>query len=496
MPRSKGAIVGETYQQILTRTLPSTIAAWEKLGFIKDKHYFIGKRPPRKWKWKEPFEAPPSYDHYISVCNGAGVHLVSQDILGSSNGLNISWTVGDEAKYLNRKKYEDETLPTIRADFDKYGHLPFYASETFTTSMPTVADAKWILDMQKQVDPERINLIRGFQYEILRLRNLGDGNISTSKKLAIATEIRKYQKYLAEIQKDCIYYSEFSSVENVAILGENYLRKMKRTMPDFIFETEILNKRPDQIEGGFYPAFNTEVHTYTAFNNSFLQDLDYDIAKISEYSNKQDSRQDADCIKTMPLHVAVDWGSRINCMSVAQWHRAKNELKFIKCLHVLHPEYLDHLAAKFIAYYQHHPCKEVFFAYDHTGNTSMANSDKTYSEQFATLLRRAGWRVYMVSKGKAAPTHQEKYLLWQRLLERKDSRIPVISFNKYNCKELIISMLQAPVRQGPRGIVKDKSSEKNINVPQQEATHYSDTADILVSQLFTSLIRKTPDFVM
>ena len=58
MPRSCWGIVGSTYQQILTRTLPSTIASLERIGYYKDVHYFIGRKPPPSWGWPEPFQRP------------------------------------------------------------------------------------------------------------------------------------------------------------------------------------------------------------------------------------------------------------------------------------------------------------------------------------------------------------------------------------------------------------------------------------------------------
>jgi hypothetical protein len=491
MPRSTGISIGETHMQMTTRTLPSRIEGWEKLGIIKDRHYFIGRKPPKAWNWPEPFEPPVSYDHFIVFCNGSGIHMVSQDRKGSSNGINCDWIDGDEVKYLNYDQFLDETLPTMRANRTRFSHLPFHHSITFTTSMPTAADAKWILKKREEMDPEQIQLMFMINAKIFELQNQLNKDISTTQKKAIHRQINKYNSELNALRFNSVYYSEASSLDNIAVLGVDYIKKMKRIMPDFIFETEILNKRPDQIEGGFYLNLNLDKHTYTAYNNSYLDSLDYNIEKLSVV----DSRMDGDCIGSLPLRIAVDWGDKINCMSIGQLNQSKNEFRFLKCLHVKAPEFLDHLAQKFIDYYVYHKTKEVYFAYDHTGNTGLANSDKTYSDQFAAILRKAGWRVMMVSKGKAAPSHQEKYLLWYKLLKGDISNAPRILFNKNNCKELLISMLQAPAKQGPKGIIKDKNSEKNDNIPQEEATHYSDTADILISQLFTAFIRKTPDFI-
>jgi hypothetical protein len=491
MPGSSGISIGETYQQLLTRTLPSRIEGWSKLGLIKDKHYFIGRKPPRAWKWPDPIEAPVSYDHYIAFCNGSGIHLVSQDRKGSSNGINSDWIEGDEAKYLKYQQFLDETLPTMRANRPKFKHLPCHWSITFTTSMPTAADAKWILKKREEMDPEQIKIMLLINAEILLLQGQFEQAKTETTRKAILRSINKLNEQLHQMRFNCIYYSEASTLDNIAVLGTEYIKRMKRIMPDYIFETEILNKRPDTIEGGFYPMLDLDVHTYTSYNNSYLDSLDYDFNKTKIV----DSRMDEDCVKSQPLRIAVDWGSKINCMSIGQWFSSINTFKFLKCMHVLHPELLDHLAKKFLDYYQHHTCKEVHFAYDHTGNTNLANSNRTYAEQFADILKKGGWKVIMRSKNKAAPTHQEKYLLWYKLLQRQDPRMPMVMFNKNNTKELQISMLQAPAIEGPKGIQKNKSSERNENVPQEQATHYSDTADILVQDLFSFIIRKRSSFV-
>jgi hypothetical protein len=112
MPRCTGVIVGATFQQILTRTLPPVIAGWEKLGYINGKHFLIGIKPPKVWRekfdWKGPYHLPLNYEYFISWWNGAGVQLVSQDRAGSSNGVSIDWIMGDEAKLLNRERWNSK----------------------------------------------------------------------------------------------------------------------------------------------------------------------------------------------------------------------------------------------------------------------------------------------------------------------------------------------------------------------------------------------------
>lgn len=117
MPRSSSVITGRTYTQILTRTIPPVIAFFEKLGYIRDKDFFIGKKPPKAWKWREPLQAPVLYDHYFifgTPRGSVGFNLASQDRVGSSRGLNTDFEFTDESLTLDIDRYNKETHATNR----------------------------------------------------------------------------------------------------------------------------------------------------------------------------------------------------------------------------------------------------------------------------------------------------------------------------------------------------------------------------------------------
>lgn len=486
MPRSTHIVVGATYQQLLTRTLPSLIGGLEKLGYKKDEHYLIGKKPPRSWKWKEPFEPPVRYDYFVPFWNGSGLHLVSQDIKGSANGINADTVKGDEAKYLHWQKFNDEILPTVRANTQRYGHLSNHQRIFFTTSMPTAAQAKWILGKREEMDAQQVDTITALSLEVVKLQQAYPA-ASRTRQQAIVREIKKISAYLATLRKDCVHYSEASTLDNLSVLGLEYIKKMKRVMPDFIFETEILNKRPDAIEGGFYPLLGPQ-HEYASFDNSYLENQDYQFEKLEV----PDCRQDADCVRSLPLRLAVDWGGKISCLSVAQ--HVGNEYRFIKNFYVMHPQLIDDLAREFDGYYKYHPVKDLIFIRDSAwGNARKPDSLLNYNQQFVGKLRELGWAVREIELG-VPPDDMSRYLLWYKLLQERDPRLPRIRFNTYNCKEMLTSMHQAPVKQGKYGqIEKDKGSEKGGG-PQQDATHFSDTGDQHVISIDKFILREQINF--
>lgn len=440
MPRSNNILVGQTYQQILTRTLPSTIAGLERLGLRKDHDYFVGRRANRKLKWDEPHQPPLDYARSIHFWTGAVFNLVSQDRAGSGRGLNTDSVIGDECNLLDIEKLNIDTLATMRGSDPRLKDRDMFMTTFFVGTTPLDQIGKWMYkkELEAVADPKSLLYLRA------------------------------------------------SSFENFDNLGEEWFKMMKRSMPDFLYNAEILNIRPARIEDGFYPLLS-ENHFYVNYNYDFYDSIGNRIGIESV-----DSRGDADCNPYQPLEISVDWGASINCMVVCQ--QDGDELKFINEFYVKSPKILDHLfTEKFIPYYQHHQKKEIFFWYDRNGNSKIANSEMTFFEQARKILEDAGWEVYPMSRG-LDPFHQDKFILWNMLLSEEEAHYPVIRFNRANCKCTIVSMQNAPAKD-LKGITKDKSSERKKEFPQEEATHFSDAADIIVYGKFKDLLQGRSIFI-
>ncbi|MGJ3236417.1 hypothetical protein [Marivirga sp.] len=494
MPRSSWTIVGETYRQILTRTLPSTKRALEYFGYHENVDYYIKKRPPANSGFSKPFEAPGTYEHYMIFRNGCGFHLVSLDPNGgSSRGLNIDGVIGDEALLLNRERLGDNVLATNRGNDQFFKHLPYHHGLFLFSSMAYGSQGKWLFDYAKYYEK------KGIDYKSIKKRLVKnqlkfiDTKIVEERKLLWKEiiELKAQIKWFASKSKGGIFYNEFDIFDNIQNVGIKYIQSQRRDLTEFKFLVEILNYYPEQTDEGFYPALSREKHTYkNTNNNTFMQGHDWDSSVVQS----SDSRWDSDVAPLKPLTIAADWGAKINCLTVSQYDDIKNILRFLKSLYVKHPKNLDDLAQDFCDYYRHHPEKHVRFLYDHTGNSRVANSKETYAEQFAKILEKNGWTVEMATKG-AAMSHQNKYLLWNKILKKEEPNMPDIQFNLDNCKDALVSMENAPVKEGKTGIEKNKSSEKNELIPQEEATHFSDTCDMHVVDLFSDKLVNMPSFI-
>ena len=491
MPRAAWTITGATYQAILTRTLPSTRASLERLGYYHGVHYFIGKKPSAAYGFAEPYQPPFKYDNAIIFRNGTLFHLVSQDKGGgSARGLNTDGAICDESLLLDKNKFDQEVSTTIRGNYQYFDKCRLHGGVHHFTSMPY--GSSWLLNAGEyyERDGNDIKLVRA---KLIEMQIAFIDEKDPRKRMKLWPEIDALNKRIRYYpDKNGFLYSEANAFDNLKgnIIKLNYLEAERRKLTDYVYRVEVLNQRTDKVEGGFYANLDPAVHTYTSFDNDYLKTLALD----TNYQVKLEdatSLQDADCKSNMPLRIAVDWGAKITCMTVAQ--QELQQLNLLKDLYVKAPLILDDLAKNFCRYYANHICKEVYFHYDHTGNSRQANSDQTYAEQFAKILRNNGWTVYMVSKG-AAPEHKDKYLLISRLLKELDPRHPRLRFNKHNCKHLLLSMSLAPVTEVMGVVKKNKNSERSSTVPAEQATHLSDTFDILVWGLYQQLLSSMPVF--
>lgn len=506
MPRSKWALVGSSFKQILTLTLPSTIASLERLGLYKDKHYFVGRKPPASWNRVEPYEPPLEWDHAIYFWKeGVVFQMVSQDA-GSSGarGGNFDGVITDESLLLNKERFDKEVSAANRGNIRYFGKNPLHHGVFHFSSMPYGDVGKWLLDGGKYYLEDNYDFSQ-LQNELIKMQLQFIDNKDRAFRIKMWQDMQALsQKIRFYTSKEGMLYSEANTFDNLENLGLKFLEDQREDLTDFIFLIEILNKRPGSVEAGFYPTLDYQRHAREYSNNSFLFGLDYNLKKLQTV----DSRMDGDCDPSAPLRVAVDWGSKISVLSVAQelgmeTKYAQNgkllvpakEYRFLKGLYVKHPKLINDLADKFCDYYEYHLNKNLVFIEDSEwGNARKPDDDKTYNEQFIDRLQKRRWKVNRMNLGRV-PSHQARYHLAHEMLGGKDERLPDISFNKVNCRDILTAMSNAPVTQGRRGeIKKDKSSEKKLTVPGQEATHFTDTVDLHFLSIDKHVIRRQADW--
>ncbi|WP_020599184.1 hypothetical protein [Spirosoma panaciterrae] len=471
MPRGHGCFVGSTYLQLLERTLPPVIKGWEQMGWVRNRDFWIRERPPKRLNVPQPIVGPITPEHCIFFRNGAVASLVSQDRPGSANGKTVHWIVGDEAKFLNKERLDSELLMTNRGDFRHFGHVAEFHSLLFCTDMPTSKAAMWILEEEKRMDKTRIQAILNLKTKIF---SLYEALLAyPSKRNAILNKIKELQAQWDELRKGTVYFSEASTLDNLAGFGAEAIAQLRAKLPSFIFQTAILNRRPFLTQDAFYPDLD-ERHFYDMEDHAFLDTFNFDQFGKGLFD---DSRKDADVDKYRPLDIALDNGAHINPLLVGQLHG--REYRILKELYVRHPERVQDVAIAFCKYYKHHPCKTVNYFFDHTALGTSATSSVSPKDTFVEILEKDGWNVEQQYIGHT-PDPENRSELWGRSLRGGDSRLFRVGFNRHNCQYVRISMQQTQIEQGSQGFRKNKADERNSNLDQRETTHFSDAADTLL----------------
>ncbi|MDR1554222.1 MAG: hypothetical protein LBS69_12310 [Prevotellaceae bacterium] len=462
MPRSAGAFVAATFQQALTRTLPATFAALREMGWIRDVHYVVGHRPPKKLGFAEPIIKPMRYDYVIAWYNGSIQHIISQDVKGSSNSLTLDYIFIDEAKFINHEKLKEETLPANGAIQKYFGHSPYHHGLLVLSDMPTTKKGSWFFRYRELMDNELITTIQGLVYEIWKLKQ-------KPKSTSIDKMIRGYKRTLAEFRSVATYYREWSSIENIQILGEKYIRQMKRDLSPLVFQTSILCKRITRLLDGFYPSLSEDIHTYTAFNNDYLQSLNYDLSKIES----PDCRQDGDLDPNMPIYIAFDYNANINWLVAAQ--QQGNKMKVIKSFYVKFTRKLREVIDDFCNYYKYHPTSEVIYYYDNTAlGSNYAVSEEDFASVICSQFIKNNWLIRRIHIGNPLK-HREKYIMIDQAFKGQRYLFP--QFNKNNNDALLLAMRYTEVVVNSRGFSKQKCGEKLAETEEDKLEYRTDGTD-------------------
>lgn len=467
MPGSTGGIVVPTFKHGLTNTIPGLLAAWKRWGYVEGLHYVVGKKPPKSFR--QPIIDPKDYEHIISFYNGSVAVIISQDRPGSSNSLTLSWLLVDEAKFIDYAKLKDETLPANGGIKSYFGKHSFNHSIMILSDMPQTQKGSWFLHYRDKMDPELIATIEATVYEIWRtkerIRTLNAKGEPVPPYLK--GYLRRLDRDLNKMRSVAVYYREYSSIENLQLLGENYIKQMKRDLTPLTFQTSILCQRIGIAKDGFYSSMR-EGHKYDANDNQYLDTLgfDYDFSAL-------DSRADKDVDPDAPICIGMDYNANINWIVAGQ--PRDRRLNVIKSFYVKFERKIPALVEDFCRYYASHRNKTVVFYYDATAlGSNYAVNEQDFRWVVVHEFERQGWRCEAVYLGNPM-RHDEKYLLINQGFAGKQRLMPF--FNRSNNEDLILAIQSAGVSRGRNGFRKDKSGEKVAESEEDLLEHRTDGTD-------------------
>lgn len=467
MPGSTGGIVVPTFKHGLTNTLPGLFAAWKRWGFIQGVHYVVGRKPPKSFA--RAIIEPSDYEHVISFYNGSVAIIISQDRPGSSNSLTLSWLLVDEAKFIDYERLKDETLPANGGIKSYFGKHSFNHSIMILSDMPQTQKGSWFLHYKEKMDEELIDTIKATIYEIWktkeRVRKLKQQHKPVPKYLR--NYLRRLDTNLNKMRSVAVYYKEYSSIENLQLLGENYIKQMKRDLTPKTFQTSILCQRIGISKDGFYSSMR-EGHKYNASNFEYLDSLGYNFAPEA-----MDCRADKDVNPLAPICIGMDYNANINWIVAGQPEGRR--LNVIKSFYVKFERKIPALIEDFCNYYMHHQNKTVVYYYDTTAlGANYAVNDQDFHWVVCHEFERHGWQVEDVYLGNPM-RHDEKYLLINQGFAGKQRLMPF--FNRQNNDDLILAIQSAGVLRGRNGFRKNKDGEKLEESEENLLQHRTDGSD-------------------
>ena len=596
MPGMLGAWLAISRQQAFSKTIPGTMAAMERMfGFTIGIHMGWG-RPPKHAR--PAIFKPKNYDNIIWFANGAQWASISLAQTASANSYTFSHAILDEGRFANKKKIDEEFMPSLSGQTHPLGNIefseynPYYRGRMFVTDASLTAKGSWL-----EREDEKLELIiesgpfKGKTYQwvqdkledyarkVIRYNDL----LYNSKKTghtphvvpievrsmirAIALKMIKHEGqfkilpnhgkqlsknmvdmavnyhlvstddaelifdyeylltpeeywemqmfdksdkfrngYLRELRRVGFVVRRASTLENIDILGEDYIKQLKRDLPAYTFAVSILNVKVKKSNDGFYSNLDIDrVHGYVNDNEiDPLSVANWSTQKatgiiggkkitsesyqpdLKELSERNDCRMDADCVNDLPLYLAFDYNANINTLVVGQVYQRDGleAVNVIKSFYVKNERKLRELVDDFSHYYAPKRAinRDVVYFYDATAKqgASYALTDERFYQAVIKELERNGWNVTAIDMG-VPEKHEVKHRIINNALAGIE--YPAIRINQTQNPDLIIAMQLCEVSIGYQGFRKDKSQEKKAetedNLPLQQRTDFTDAFDSL-----------------
>lgn len=456
MPGSSGFLYQRNFKQLLGKTLSHTLAFLKRYGYQRDVHYFVGRKAPKWMNFKLPIVEPVSWDQAIHVYNGTCVYLLSQDVRFSANSLTTDWGKIDEGRSINKEKLFEEVMPTLSGTEPRFESCHKWKGYTIVSDMPTSKEGQWILDQEKLMDPE---LIEAIENTIAHINYLKDKyRVMSEMPVNAVREIQRQRNELFFLRQNAFLYKEYDTIENLEIVGIDYIKKQKLILPPVIFMTSIMNKRIRKLTDGFYPNLEPAVHYYDADNTTYLDNLrtikgTLDLDRIAE----DNCLKDGDIDPTVPLAITLDYNANINWIITGQ--RAEPVMKTLSSKYVKFNRKIRELCRDWCDYYQYIRNKDVIYYYNSTAlDGAYADEDApNFQEIVVEELSKRGWNVEPVYIGNTW-THKVKHQVIDDALKGRKYLFP--KFNRANNPALLPSMEMCGIRIGRTGFEKNKAGEK------------------------------------
>lgn len=408
LPKSNGDIVSRTIKDLKNGSFPTIQAAWKQMGFYEHTdnspgHYVLWKKPPHYWPraWQEPQD----YTNVISVFTGCQMELLGMQSVDGGRGPTSDWQLYDEFAFLNMDRVEKVFDSRCRGNKIRYEHKVFDAVRHMHRSKIMITSSAW----------------------------------NSNRKVI------KYYRDMAKKFPEDYYYSKATVHDNVKILGQDYIDRMRRKNPT-VFAIEYECQEID-ISSSKYYSGTSDFHLYS--NDVDFVDPFYDSSKA--------------------LELYLDFNAGFECGVVAQPFDLG--LAFQKEFYT--HKTVEFLADEFDEFYTDHSNRVVILDGDRGGLNRRGTKD-TYFDQIELRLSDLGWHVIRRDR-QVNPPHLDKYLLhrWICQAEELGRGERILRYNQDGCPSLIRAMALTNVLDNYKKDKKPEKSKQNRHLH----THLPDAHD-------------------
>lgn len=349
----------------------------------------------------------------------------------------------------------------------------------------------------KVVTPEDAELL--FDHEFLLTRE-------EWAELRVLRDSRGYREHVNALRCNTFAFYRASTIDNIDIVGEDYIARMKRDLPPLVFMVSILNEKKSHASDGFYSRLDIEnVHGYVpedcpAVDRAFRTktasrviggqrvETQYEAPDFTALGKENSCATDGDVAPGLPLYIAFDYNANINWVVTGQLRHDpqcnREALMVLSSMYVKYERKLRELCRDWCRYYEPHRrmCKTVTYFYDSTAKfrAYAVEGQQDFKDIVIEELTRAGCEVNPVDMGRPAD-HVGKYKDINESLAGVSW--PFVRINRENNEALIIALENTEVKTGYRGFEKQKGGEKLTETdsdPLELRTDGTDAFDVLL----------------
>lgn len=346
------------------------------------------------------------------------------------------------------------------------------------------------------ITPEDAELLYNYEYLITPEQHF---------ELKVLKESKQYQQRIKDLRCNTFAYYEASTLDNIDLLGIEYIQRMKRDLPPLIFALSILNMKKVKSNDGFYSLLDIEnIHGYTPEMPESVLDrsirrktastivggqainTDYESPDFDVLQSIKDCTLDGDVTDEDELFIALDYNANINWIvtgKIGENERGGECLYTLSSMFVKNERKLEQLMQDWCKYYAPHRKKNnhVTYFYDATAKFRAYASEeqRDFKDIVIAALQRQGWDVTPIDMG-TPMEHQAKFHDINEGLS-ETGRLSV-RFNEENNQDLIVALEHATIKVGYNGFKKDKGGEKLPETetdPLELRTDGTDAWDVL-----------------